>query len=283
MSAVTYHTVDVDGVNVFYREGGNKSLPGLLLLHGHASGSHTFRNLIPLLSDSFHVIAPDYPGFAQSDMPSKDSYNYTFVNVAASISRLTELIGLKTFAIYVFDYGAPVGFNIAINHPDRITGIVTQSGNAYVDGLSPALDALKAYWAEPTSDEKRQGVMFILDPPMIKGSYTHSVPNPSLISPDPAALDISYISRPGALEIQLKFLLDYGTVVQAYPKWQEYLRQYKPKVVGIWGKDDPFFIPPGTEAFKRDIPEADIILVDGAHFLNEFIPDQVAAVCKKLL
>ena len=283
MAAVKYHTVDVDSVKIFYREAGDPSLPGLLLLHGHASGSHVFRNLIPLLSSSFHIVAPDYPGFGQSDMPSREEYKYTFANISATIDKFTEIIGLTKFAIYVFDYGAPVGFMIAVKHPERITGIVTQSGNAYDEGLSPAFGDLRAYWADPSDPAKRQGVSHIVAPETLKWAYTHGVDAPELISPDAAMLDIFYTTRPGATEIQLDLLLDYGNNVKVYPEWQAYLRQYQPKIVGIWGKNDPFFAPPGAEAFKRDVPHADVIVVDGGHFLNDFIPEKVAEVAKKLL
>ncbi|GAM89114.1 hypothetical protein ANO11243_071490 [Dothideomycetidae sp. 11243] len=287
MSEVQYKKVLVDSVNIFYREAGSPSLPTLLLLHGHGSASHVFRGLIPLLSSSFHLIAPDYPGFGQSDMPSRQDYKYTFVNIANTIDKFTEKIGLaeKKFAIYVFDYGAPVGFMIAVKHPERITGIVSQSGNAYEDGLSENLAVMKAYWAAPEDQslrEKLREAMF--DPKEIKQGYINGAQSPESVNPDNAILDTYYnLGRPGALEIQLDLLLDYGENVKVYPQWQEYLRKHQPKLVAIWGKHDPFFIPPGAEAFKRDLPDAYVEIADAGHYVNDQIPERVAAVAKKLL
>ncbi|KAK4687084.1 hypothetical protein P7C73_g3044, partial [Tremellales sp. Uapishka_1] len=195
----------------------------------------------------------------------------------------SRLPGLRQFAVYVFDYGAPVGFRIAVKHPERIIGIISQAGNAYDEGLSPALEPLKAYWAAPADPERRKAVKFIVEPDMVKGPYVHGVPSPELVSPDCGILDYFYLSRPGALDIQLDLLLDYGNTVKIYPKWQAYFRQHRPKLVAIWGKNDPFFTPPGAEAFKRDLPDADIEIIVGAHFLNDFVPEKVAAVVRKLL
>lgn len=284
MSTVQYKTVEVDSLKIFYREAGSTSLPHLLLLHGHGSASHTFRRLIPLLSDSFHVVAPDYPGFGQSDMPSREKYAYTFSNIADTVSSFTEKVGIadKGFYIYVFDYGAPIGFNIALKHPERIAGIVSQSGNAYVEGLGDALAPIKAYWAEPKNAEARDKLKFMFEYTTILESYKIGV-DPTEVSPDCGVLDFHYNHRPGALDIQLDLLLDYEQNVIAYPKWQAYLREHRPKLVAIWGKDDPFFRPPGAEAFKRDLPDAYVTISEGAHYLNEVIPDQIAEVAKKLL
>ncbi len=284
--ATQYKTAQVDGINVFYREAGSPSLPNLLLLHGHGSSSHVFRDLIPHLSDSFHIVAPDYPGFGQSDMPARDKYEYTFVNISNTIDKFTEKIGLaeKGFAIYVFDYGAPVGFMIAVKHPERITGIVSQSGNAYEEGLSENIAPLKAYWDAPNDPSKRDALREMFDPKSITAMYISGAEPPERVSPDNAILDIYYNnSRPGALDIQLDLLRDYGSNVKVYPQWQAYLREHKPKIVAIWGNKDPFFIPPGAEAFKRDVPGAYVEIVDGGHFLNDFMPEKVAAVAKKLL
>lgn len=278
---VQYKTAKVESVDIFYREAGSPTSPGLLLLHGHASSSHTFRNLIPLLSPHFHIVAPDYPGFGQSSMPSPKDFTYTFANVASIINKYTESINFNKFFVYIFDYGAPVGMILATTHPDKILGIFTQSGNAYDDGLSPAFQGLRAWWADPSQTATPEHILGLEG---IEGAYTHGVRPPSRVSPDAAALDKYYISRPGAKEVQLALLNDYQNVLPLYPGWQKYLRERKPKVVALWGRNDPFFTPPGAEAFKRDVPDADVgIVEEGAHFLNESHPQEVAAAVKKLL
>lgn len=303
MPDIQYKTASIDSVKIFYREAGSPSLPGLLLLHGHASASHTFRNILPDLASSFHVIAPDYPGFGQSDRP-KD-YKYTFENVSNTIDKLTEVIGLTKYYIYVFDFGgkyqnkyliscrstrltnrlAPVGFPLATKHPERILGIFTQSGNAYVEGISPKVSKdFAALWENPYDQAAIDGVKHLIAPEGITEVYTHQVQKASSISPDAAALDSYYTTRPGAQEIQLDLLRDYQTVPGEYPKWQAYMREYKPKTVAVWGKHDPFFIPPGAHAFKNDNPNADITILEGAsHFLNESHPEEIVKGLKKLL
>lgn len=283
MATVTYKTTKVDNLNIFYREAGSTSLPTLLLLHGHGSSSHVFIPLIPLLTDSFHIVAPDYPGFGQSDMPSREEYKYTFENISNTISNFTETIGIakKGFAIYVFDYGAPVGFRMAVKHPERIKGIFSQSGNAYDDGLGPGIEPLRKYWAD--KDAERENVKFMFEQSTIKWSYTLGVEDPSVISPDGGTLDFFYNSRPGALDIQLDILYDYQSNIPVYPEWQAYLKKHQPKVVAFWGNSDPFFIPPGAEAFKRDIPNAYVEVIQSGHYVNDHVPEKVAAAVKKLL
>lgn len=286
MSVVEYKTTDVDGVNIFYRESGKPTLPTILLLHGHGSSSHVFRDLIPLLSDSFHVVAPDYPGFGQSDMPSREKYKYNFVNIANTIDKFTELIGLaeKTFAVYVFDYGAPVGFMIAVKHPERVWGIASQSGNAYEDGLSAeGFVPLRTYWAEPNNPKIREGLHEFFGPETVRMIYKNGVQHPERVNPDSGTLDLFFNARPGALDIQLDLLLDYENNIKVYPDWQKYLKKHQPKLVAIWGKSDAFFTPPGAEAFKRDLPNAYVEIVDGGHYLNDDMPERVAQVVKKLL
>ena len=282
MSAVQYKTEQVDGLKIFYREAGSPSLPGLLLLHGHASSSHTFRNIIPELSNTFHVIAPDYPGFGDSDRPDPKDYTYNFVNLANTIDKFTEKIGLTKFSIYIFDFGAPVGFLIAVKHPERINGFFTQSGNAYDEGLSPAFEGIRDMWAHPEDSSKLDAFKPMFSPEGIPPPYYHGVPDPSRVCPDPANLDIFYTSRPGARDVQLALLRDYEENVKKYPEWQAYLRKHKPKIVGIWGKNDPFFAPPGAEAFKRDVPDADVMVVDGGHFMCESHPQEIIQALKKL-
>lgn len=283
MSEIQYKTIQIDSVNVFYREAGSPSLPTLLLLHGHASASHTFRNILPQLSNTFHLVAPDYPGFGNSDRPDPKDYSYTFVNLANTIDKFSEQLGLTKYSLYLYDFGAPIGFIMASKHPERVTGLFSQSGNTYDEGLSPAFDGIKAMWANPEDSAKVDALRPIFSPEGISWAYKHGVENPSSIGPDAPALDIYYTSREGAIDIQLALLRDYENNVKSYPEWQGYLRKYKPKVVALWGKNDPFFASPGAEAFKRDVPDADISTIDGGHFLNESHPQEVIKALKKLL
>ena len=284
MSVVQYKTVEVDSVQVFYREAGSTSLPNLLLLHGHASASHTFRNILGELSSSFHCVAPDYPGFGNSDRPDAKNYPYTFANLTKTIDKFTEQLGLTKYSLYIFDFGAPIGFTMAAKHPERITGIFSQAGNTYDEGLAPAFDGIKALWNDPEKDPaKVDAIRPVFSPPGLDWAYKHGVPDPELIAPEAPSLDAYYTSREGAFDIQLALLRDYVNNVKAYPEWQAYLREHKPKVVALWGKNDPFFASPGAEAFKRDVPDADVSLIDGGHFLNESHPQEVAKAVKKLL
>jgi pimeloyl-ACP methyl ester carboxylesterase len=268
MTASTYRTVNVDGLDVFYREAGRADAPSLLLLHGFPTSSHMFRDLIPLLSDRFHLVAPDLPGFGLTALPPRDKFTYSFDNLAKVVGRFTEAIGLDRFAIYIFDYGAPVGLRVALTHPERITSIITQNGNAYKEGLSKGWNPIERYWREPT-DVNRQALRTLLAPDSVRWQYTHGVLDPSLVSPDGSALDSYYLSRPGADEIQLDLFLDYASNVALYPTFQAYFRERRPPLLAVWGSHDPFFLPPGAEAFKRDIPDADIHLFDTGHFALE--------------
>jgi pimeloyl-ACP methyl ester carboxylesterase len=265
----------VDGLSVFYREAGAPDAPTLLLLHGFPSSSHMFRNLIPLLADDFHLVAPDLPSFGKSDMPKPDKFDYTFDHLADVIDRFTEVLGLDRFAIYVFDYGAPVGFRIAARHPDRITAIISQNGNAYTDGLSDGWAPVQAYWKDP-SPANREAVRSMVQPETTIWQYTHGVPDVTMVSPDGYGLDNFYLARPGADEIQLDLLLNYASNVALYPAWQEYFRTSRPPLLAVWGSNDPFFTPPGAEAFKRDIPNADVRFVPTGHFALETHVDEIA-------
>ena len=275
MTDIAYRTADVDGLSVFYREAGAADAPTLLLLHGFPSSSHMFRDLIPLLADEFHLVAPDLPSFGKSDMPKPDAFDYTFDHLADVIDRFTEVLGLDRFAIYVFDYGAPVGFRIAARHPDRITAIITQNGNAYEDGLSDGWAPVQAYWKDPSPDN-REAVRSMVQPETTIWQYTHGVPDVTMVSPDGYGLDNFYLARPGADEIQLDLLLNYASNVALYPAWQEYFRTSRPPLLAVWGSNDPFFIPPGAEAFKRDIPGADVRFVPTGHFALETHVDEIA-------
>jgi pimeloyl-ACP methyl ester carboxylesterase len=276
MTDIAYRTAEVDGLGVFYREAGAPDAPTLLLLHGFPSSSHMFRDLIPLLADKFHLVAPDLPSFGKSDMPDPDKFDYTFDHLADVIDRFTEVLGLDRFAIYVFDYGAPVGFRIAARHPDRITAIITQNGNAYTDGLSDGWAPVQAYWKDP-SPANREAVRTMVQPETTIWQYTHGVPDAAMVSPDGYGLDNYYLARPGADEIQLDLLLNYASNIEQYPAWQQYFRTSQPPLLAVWGSNDPFFTPPGAEAFKRDIPGADIRFVPTGHFALETHVDEIAS------
>jgi pimeloyl-ACP methyl ester carboxylesterase len=275
MSNAVYKKVDVDGFNIFYREAGPRDGPVLLLLHGFPSAGHMFRDLIPRLSGKFRVVAPDLPGFGQSDMPSAEEFNYTFDAIAERIDRFTEVIGLKRYAIYVFDYGAPTGFRLAMRHPDRVTAIISQNGNAYEEGLSDGWTPIRAYWQDPSA-ANREALRAFLKPETTIWQYTHGVPDASLVSADGYSLDNYYLARPGADDVQLALFGDYKSNVALYPKFQEYFRAAKPPFLAIWGKNDPFFLPPGAEAFKRDNPRAQVVFLDTGHFALETHSAEIA-------
>lgn len=282
MTAIKYRTADVDGYKVFYREAGASGAPKLLLLHGFPSAGHMFRNLIPLLSDRYHIIAPDLPGFGQSDLPPHDKFAYTFDHIADVIDRFTEVVGFDRYAVYVFDYGAPTGFRLAVKHPERITAIISQNGNAYEEGLSEGWNPVRAYW-EDASAANREALRAFLKPETTIWQYTHGVPDTTVISPDGYSLDNFYLTRPGADEAQLDLFGDYKSNVALYPTFQAYFRTHKPPFLAVWGKNDPFFLPPGAEAFKRDIPGASVHFFDTGHFALETHAKEIAAAIRDFL
>ncbi|MBE1162238.1 alpha/beta fold hydrolase [Dyella acidiphila] len=275
MSATHYRHADVDGFKIFYREAGQAGKPKLLLLHGYPTSGHMFRELMPLLSDAFHIVAPDLPGFGQSDMPAREQFEYSFDHVAKVIDRFTEVIGFDRFIVYVFDYGAPTGFRLALKHPERIAGIISQNGNAYEEGLSDGWDPIRAYWQNP-SLENREALRGFLTPQTTRWQYVHGVADETLVSPDSIALDNYYLAREGADEIQLDLLRDYQSNVALYPAFQAYFREQQPRFLAVWGKNDPFFLPPGAEAFKRDIPQASVQFFDTGHFALETHAGEIA-------
>ncbi|WP_322093249.1 alpha/beta fold hydrolase [Paraburkholderia bannensis] len=275
MTRITYQTADVDGFEVFYRESGARSNPTLLLLHGFPSSSHMYRDLIPLLAERFHVVAPDLPGFGLSAQPPRAQFAYTFDNLAKVIGRFTEVIGLQRYALYVFDYGAPTGFRVAMAHPERVSAIISQNGNAYEEGLSEGWNPIQRYWQEP-SDANRQALRELLTPASIRWQYEHGVADTTHISPDGYALDALYIARPERDEVQLDLFLDYASNVDLYPAFQAYFREHQPPLLAIWGKNDPFFLPPGAEAYKRDLPNADVRFLDTGHFALETHAREIA-------
>jgi pimeloyl-ACP methyl ester carboxylesterase len=273
MTAIKNRVVDVDGFNVFYREAGPVGAPKLLLLHGFPSASHMFRDLIPRLLDRFHIVAPDLPGFGKSDMPGR---GHSFGRIAETIDRFTDIIGFDRYAVYVFDYGAPTGFRLAVKHPDRITAIISQNGNAYEEGLSDGWSPIRAYWQNP-SQANREALRTFLKPEATIWQYTHGAPDPTAVSPDGYSLDNFYLARPGADEVQLDLFGDYKSNVALYPTFQTYFRTYKPPFLAVWGKNDPFFLPPGAEAFKRDMPDAVVRFLDTGHFALETHAAEIAA------
>jgi pimeloyl-ACP methyl ester carboxylesterase len=278
MAAIAYRTIEVDGLNVFFREAGAPDAPKLLLLHGFPTSSHMFRDLIPLLADRFHIIAPDLPGFGQSDDPKAN----TFDSLADTIERFTEAVGFDRFAVYVFDYGAPTGFRLAVRHPERITAIISQNGNAYVEGLSDGWNPIRAYW-EDASEANREALRAMLTPQTTYWQYTHGVSDPTKVSPDGYTLDDHYLSRAGAAPIQLDLFGDYQNNVALYPAFQDYFRTHKPRLLAVWGRNDPFFLPAGAEAFKRDLPEAQVTFFDTGHFALETHAAEIAAAIRTFL
>jgi pimeloyl-ACP methyl ester carboxylesterase len=277
-----HHTASVDGLSIFYREAGRANAPAILLLHGFPSASHMFRDLIPELASDYRVVAPDLPGFGQSAQPARDAFTYSFDNFAKVIDRFTEVVGLTHYAMYVFDYGAPVGFRLAANHPERITAIITQNGNAYVEGVSEAFNPIQAYWKSPTQ-ENRDALRGFLAPQTTLFQYTHGVADPTLVSPDGRSLDDFYLARPGNAEIQLDLFLAYQSNVAAYSDFQAYFRTHQPPLLAVWGKNDPFFLPAGAEAFKRDISNADIRFFDTGHFALETHAREIGAAIREFL
>ena len=279
MTNVSYRTINVDGVKVFYREAGSPDKPKLLLLHGFPSSGHMFRDLIPLLADRYHIIAPDLPGFGQSDLPGR---GHSFDSIAKTIDRFTEVIGFDRYAVYVFDYGAPTGFRLAVKHPERITAIISQNGNAYEEGLSEGWNPIQAYWRD-ASEENRNALKPFLEPESIAWQYTHGAPDIAKVSADGYSLDSFYMTRPGAVDVQLDLFGDYKSNVALYPTFQTYFRTHKPRFLAVWGQNDPFFLPPGAEAFRRDIPDATVKFFDTGHFALETHAVEIAAAIRDFL
>ena len=271
-----YQRALVNGITIFYREAGARDAPTILLLHGFPTSSHMFRNLIPVLAQRYHVIAPDLPGFGFSDAPDRKTFRYTFENLANVIDHFTQAIGLDGYAIYIFDYGAPVGLRLALAHPERITAIISQNGNAYEEGLSQGWNPIQKYWKEPTPDN-RAALRDFLTAEATKWQYLHGVPDETLVAPEAYELDSALLARAGNDEIQLDLFLDYASNVALYPKFQEYFRTHRPPLLAVWGKNDPFFLPKGADAYRRDIPDAEVRLFDTGHFALETHVSEIGA------
>lgn len=281
---VQHKTVQVGDLDIFYREAGPKDAPAILLLHGFPTSSQMFRNLIPQLGDKYRVIAPDYPGFGHSSMPPRDKFAYTFDNLAAVIDKFTEKVELKKYSMYVQDYGAPIGYRLAAAHPDRITAIVVQNGNAYDEGLDNDFwDPVKAYWKESTSSEKRDALRTLLTYDATKWQYTHGLKHPELVSPDGAVHDQYLLDRKGNDQIQLDLFLSYGSNPPLYPQWQSYFRKYQPPVLIAWGQNDKIFPKEGAEPYKRDLKTLQFHLIDAGHFALESHGDEIATLMREFL
>jgi pimeloyl-ACP methyl ester carboxylesterase len=280
---VSFHRIEADGVQVFYREAGPVNAPVVLLLHGYPTSSHMFRELIPRLATRYRVIAPDLPGFGFTTVPQERNYKYSFDALAHTANAFVEVLGLKRYALYVFDYGAPVGFRLAVAHPERVTAIVSQNGNAYEEGLGDSWDPIRRYWATPSPENREALRSAVLTPAGTRWQYTEGVPDPEMVAPESYTLDQALMERPGNTEIQLDLFLNYASNLKLYPTFQAYFREYKPPLLVIWGKNDPFFIPPGAEAYRRDNPNATVTLLDTGHFALETHVEEIAEAMHELL
>ena len=279
MTSIRYRTANVDGFRIFYREAGAPDAPKLLLLHGFPTAGHMFRDLIPHLADRFHIIAPDLPGFGNSGMPERGC---TFARIADIIDRFTEIVHFGRYVVYVFDYGAPTGFRLAMKHPDRIAAIISQNGNAYEEGLSEGWNPIRAYWQD-ASAANREALRAFLKPESVAWQYTHGVADTTAVSPDGYSLDNYYLTRTGADELQLDLFGDYKSNVALYPAFQDYFRTHKPPFLAAWGRNDPFFLPAGAEAFRRDIPDAVVRFFDTGHFALETHAAEIGAAIREFL
>jgi len=277
------HKVEADGVDVFYRAAGDPNAPVVLLLHGFPTSSFMFRELIPRLADQFRVIAPDLPGFGFTEVPERRKYRYSFDELAHTMEAFTVALGLNRYALYVFDYGAPTGFRLAMAHPERVTAIVSQNGNAYEEGLGDAWGPIRAYWAQPTAENREVISKNILNLEGTRWQYTHGVAHPESVAPESYTLDAALLERKGSRDIQLDLFLDYASNVKLYPRFQEYFRKSKPPLLAIWGKNDPFFIPAGAEAYRKDLPNAKVQFLDTGHFATETHVVEIATAMREFL
>lgn len=282
MTSVRYRRQQVGTVDMFYREAGPADAPVILLLHGFPTASHMFRDLIPELADRYHVIAPDLPGFGQTKAPPRGAFTYSFDALADTVAGFVDAIGLRRYALYIFDYGAPTGLRLAMKHPERVTAIISQNGNAYLDGFSDEWGPWQTYWREPT-EANREACRPSLAPDTIRDWQYGTGADPTLLSPDGYELDIAYMARPGAEDIQLDLILDYRSNVALYPAFQAYFRAHRPPLLAVWGRHDPAFIPAGAQAYRRDLPKAEIHLLDAGHFALETHHREIAGHIREFL
>lgn len=282
-AAVHHRRIQIDGVELFYREAGPRNAPTLLLLHGFPTSSQMYRYLIPLLADRFHVIAPDYPGFGQSAAPSVSEFEYSFDNFAKLIDRFTQQLGLQRYTLYVMDYGAPVGFSLASAHPERVDALVVQNGNAYMEGIGAFWDPIKALWKDNSEANREVIRKAALTLDGTRWQYLHGVPDPTLVSPDAYTLDQAYLDRPGNNDIQLAMIYDYRNNLPKYPEWQAYFRKHRPPTLVVWGKNDQIFLAAGAEPYRRDNPDAEVHLLDTGHFALETHASRIAALIHDFL
>jgi pimeloyl-ACP methyl ester carboxylesterase len=281
--AVHHRRIEVEGIDLFYREAGPRDAPTLLLLHGFPTSSQMYRDLIPLLADRFHVIAPDYPGFGQSAAPSPSQFEYSFDNFARLMDRFTQQLGLKRYALYVMDYGAPVGFRLASAHPERVDALIVQNGNAYMEGIGAFWDPIKALWKDNSEANREVIRKAALTLDGTRWQYLDGVPDPTLVSPDAYTLDQAYLDRPGNNDIQLALIHDYRNNLPKYPEWQAYFRKHRPPTLVVWGRNDQIFLAAGAEPYRRDNPDAKVHLLDTGHFALETHGPQIAALIRDFL
>jgi pimeloyl-ACP methyl ester carboxylesterase len=281
--AVSIKRVEADGVSVFYREAGEAAAPVVLLLHGFPSSSHMYRDLIPRLAAQYRVIAPDLPGFGFTSVPDGRNYTYSFDALAQTMAAFVDQLGLKRYALYVFDYGAPVGFRLAVKYPERVSALISQNGNAYEEGLGDAWGPIRKYWADPSKENRKTVHDAILHFEGTKFQYVHGVTNPDAIAPESYTLDAALLERPGQKDIQLDLFLDYQSNIKLYPTFQKFFREFQPPTLAIWGKNDPFFTPPGADAYKRDNPKAVVTMLDTGHFALETHVEVIAEAMLELL
>ncbi|AXF17732.1 alpha/beta hydrolase [Paraburkholderia caledonica] len=281
--SVSIKRIEADGIDMFYREAGEKDAPVVLLLHGFPSSSHMYRDLIPRLADRYRVIAPDLPGFGFTNVPASRNYKYTFDALAETVAAFVDKLELTSYAIYVFDYGAPTGFRLAVKYPDRVRALISQNGNAYEEGLGDAWAPIRKFWAEPSAANRQVVHDAVLNYEGTRFQYVHGVSNPDSIAPESYTLDAALLERPGQKDIQLDLFLDYASNVKMYPTFQKFFRDVKPPTLVIWGKHDPFFIPPGAQAFRRDIPQATVTMLDTGHFALETHAQEIASAIRELL
>lgn len=279
---IRYKTATIGGVEIAYREAGRADAPAIVLLHGFPTSSHQYRNLIPALADKYRVIAPDYPGFGQSAAPERSQYTYTFDSFAKLVEGLIEKAGISRYALYVMDYGAPVGFRIAAQHPDRVTALIVQNGNAYNEGLQKFWEPIQKYWASG-KDEDREAIRWLTSLKATKWQYTHGVPDVSLVSPDTWTHDQALLDRAGNQEIQLDLFYDYRTNIPLYPVWQAYFRKHRPATLVLWGKNDQIFVADGAAPYKRDLNDVELHLLDAGHFALETNGPEMAALIRDFL